>query len=128
MDGDHCRSLWLNQWSSRIDPVLKKWIFPDAGVSKSLGSIERKPSAPATDERVVVDDRDRIGDIDISINIRNPDRINIDVTDVDTVRPVVTIAVIDFPGSKRYPRNIGRGVDPAYESRPPIDSPRDWWN
>ena len=107
---------------------MEKRIFPYAGVGESMGSIQRKSPAPATDERVIIDNCDRIGDIDVPINIRNPDRINIDVTDVDTVRPVVPIAVVNLSGSKRYPCNIGRSMDPAYESRPPINSTGDGWN
>jgi hypothetical protein len=47
---------------------------------------------------------------------------DIDVSDVDTVRAIVTITIVNLARSQGNPRNIGGGTNPADKTRSPVNS------
>ena len=78
---------------------------------------------PSMDKRVVVYDCDGVMNMDVAIDhFSDVDCRNIGMDEIDAVRPIVSVTVEDLSRRQRHPGDMGGCSNPAYESRPPVDS------
>jgi len=71
-------------------------------------------------KRIVVDNGDEVVVVGMPV-IDNIDIRYVDIPDVDTVGPIIPVAVVDLSRSKRNPCHIGGSPNPAHKSGTPVN-------
>ena len=108
--GHHGRLDRSDPRTAHADLFLQKWI-----------SLDLYLNLLALEEGIVMNYGYGIINRDIFVDIVNNYRIDINMGDVDTVRSVIAMSVVNLPRSKRHPGNVGRCMHPADISGSPVN-------